>query len=54
MDWMGTLGPEGVERALIWLSNKGVTAKGAGAVLDRMCLTEDHDVETAFEAVKPA
>jgi glutamyl-tRNA(Gln) amidotransferase subunit E len=52
-DWMGVLGREGIASAIVWLSEKGVTARGAASVLDRMCLTGPGRVEEAFEAVKP-
>lgn len=54
MDWMTILGEGGIEQVLVWLSGKGVTAKGAAGILDRMCLDPGITVEEAFEAVKPA
>lgn len=53
-DWMGTLGEDTLMESIVWLSGKGVTARGAGYVLDRMCTQKGTSVEKAYESVKPA
>jgi hypothetical protein len=53
MDWMAVLGEEGIIDAIVWLSGKGVTARGAGKVLDEMCAPRSPSVEEAYNAVKP-
>lgn len=53
-DWMSVLGEEGIRNTIIWLSGKGVSARGAAQVMDRMCSMKDPSVEEAFQSVKPA
>lgn len=52
-DWMGTLGEEEIARSLVWLSEKGITARGAGLVLDAMSTQAEPSVEKAWNQVKP-
>jgi len=53
MDWMAVLGEKGIIDSIVWLSGKGVTAKGAGMVLDEMCAPRRPSVEEAYNGVKP-
>ena len=52
-DWISVLGSHGIRDAVIWLSENGVTARGASKVLDLMT-TGKTTVEEAYQAVKPA
>lgn len=51
-DWMKVLGAEGISSAVISLSEKGVTAKGAAGILDLMAL-KNINVDEAYQVVKP-
>lgn len=53
MDWMSTLGAEGIVSALSALSKEGITAKGAAMVLDRMCCVNGATVMEALDSVRP-
>ena len=54
MDWMGSLGEDTIKASLVRLSEKGVTARGAGRVLDMMSTMDKPSLEAAFQAVKPS
>ena len=53
-DWMKTLGVDTIRESIVWLSGRGVTAKGSGYVLDYMCSMEKPSIEEAYQSVKPA